>query len=168
MYFAKQKHESIFYHNYKKYDNLKFKEAVDRELMKHDVNNIYYKSSHEIVLSILNVHAPFKKNHLRENHVTFITKVLREKKIMKRARPRNAYFKKSAEATKGTYNHPQIVCVSLLKKFERSYILKTLTVFRFGGQSHRTTSFSPVTSANVRISLKTFLAFSFNPFSTLM
>ena len=78
MYFAKQKHESIFYHNYKKYDNLKFKEAVDRELMKHDVNNIYYKSSHEIVLSILNVHAPFKKNQLRENHVTFITKVLRE------------------------------------------------------------------------------------------
>ena len=87
---------------------------------------------------------------------------------MKRARPRNAYLKKSAEATKGTYNHPQNVCVSLLKKFERSYILKTLTVFRIGGQSHCTTSFSPVTSANVRISLKTFLTFSFNPFSTLM
>ena len=78
MYFAKQKHESIFYNNYKKY-NLKFKEALDRELMKHDVNNIYYKTFHDIVLSILNVHAPFKKNHLRENHVTFITKVFRKK-----------------------------------------------------------------------------------------
>ena len=55
MFFTKQKHETIFYRNYKKFDNLKFKEALNRELMKHDLN------FHEIVLSVLNSHAPFKK-----------------------------------------------------------------------------------------------------------
>ena len=40
MYFTKQKHETIFYRNYKKFDNQKFKEPLNRELMKHDVNNI--------------------------------------------------------------------------------------------------------------------------------
>ena len=59
MYFIKQKHETIFYRNYKKFDNLKFKEALNRELMKHDLNNIDYEIFHEIVVSILNAHALF-------------------------------------------------------------------------------------------------------------
>ena len=70
MYFTKQKHETIFYRNYKKFDNLKFKEVLNRELMKHDANNIDYELFHEIVLSILNEHAPLKKKHLRANHGT--------------------------------------------------------------------------------------------------
>ena len=42
--------------------------------MKHDVNNIDYEIFYEIMLSILNGHAPLKKKHLRANHVTFVTK----------------------------------------------------------------------------------------------
>ena len=37
-----------------------------------------------------------------------------------------------------------------------------------GQQKGPLTSFSPVTSTNVRISLKTFLTFSFNPFASLL
>ena len=66
MFFTKQKHETIFYRNYKKFDNLKFKEALNRELMKHDLNNIDYENFHEIVLSILNAHAPLKRNTLEQ------------------------------------------------------------------------------------------------------
>ena len=40
MYFTKQKHETIFYRNHKNFDNLNFKEALNRELMKLDLNNI--------------------------------------------------------------------------------------------------------------------------------
>ena len=58
------KHETIFYRNYKKFDNLKFKEALITGLMKHDLNNIDYEDFHEIVLSILNAHAPLKEKHL--------------------------------------------------------------------------------------------------------
>ena len=92
MFFTKQKHETIFYRNYKKFDNLKFKEALNRELMKHDLNNIDYEDFHEIVLSILNAHAPLKKKHLRANHASFVTKEFR-KAVMKKARLRNVYLK---------------------------------------------------------------------------
>ena len=44
-----------------------------------------------------------------------------------------------------------------------------LTLFRMGeGQKGPPTSFSPVTSANVRISTQNFLTFSFNPFDKLV
>ena len=36
MLFPKEKHETIFYRNYKSFDNLKFKEALNRELIKYD------------------------------------------------------------------------------------------------------------------------------------
>ena len=56
----------FFYRNYKKFDNLKFKEALDRELMKHDLNNIGDENFREIVLSILNAYAPLKKKTLEQ------------------------------------------------------------------------------------------------------
>ena len=58
----------------KKNDNLKFKEALNRELMKNDVNSKDYKIFHETVLSIRNAHALYKKKHLTANHVTLVTK----------------------------------------------------------------------------------------------
>ena len=43
----------------------------------------------------------------------------------------------------------------------------SLTLLRMGGEQRvPPTSFSPVTSTNVRISPKNFLTFSFNPFAT--
>ena len=43
MYFTKQKRETTLSRDYKKLDNLKFKEAQNRELMKDSVNNIDYE-----------------------------------------------------------------------------------------------------------------------------
>ena len=52
MYFTKQKNETIFYRKkcsifYKKFNNLKHKEVLNRELMKLDANNIDYEIFHE-------------------------------------------------------------------------------------------------------------------------
>ena len=69
-------------------------EALNRELMKHDVRNIYYEIFHEIVLSILNANAPLKKKQLRANHATFVTEEFR-KAVMKRARLRNVNLTKT-------------------------------------------------------------------------
>ena len=74
IYFTKQKHETIFYKKYIAFDNLKFKEALNRELTKHDVNIIDYEIFHKTVLPILNAHTPLKKKNLRANHATFVTK----------------------------------------------------------------------------------------------
>ena len=89
----------IFYRNHKKFDNLKFKESINRELLKNDANNIDYDIFHETVLSILKAHVPLKKKHLRANHATFTTKKF-WKAVMKRARLGNAYLNKQIEATK--------------------------------------------------------------------
>ena len=94
MFLQSKKHDTIFYRNYKKFDNLKFKEALNRELMKHDLDNKDYENFHKIVLSILNAHAPLKKKHLRANHASFVTKEFR-KAVMKRTRLRNVYLKKT-------------------------------------------------------------------------
>ena len=86
--------------------------------------NIDYEIFHEIVLSILNAHAPLKKKYLRANHASFVTKEFR-KAVMKRARLRNVYLKKRTEATKAAYNYQRNICVSLFRKL-KSLVLKTL------------------------------------------
>ena len=121
MFFMKQQHETIFYRNCKKFDNLKFKEALNRELMKHGLNNIDYENFHEIVLSILNAHAPLKKKHVRANHASFMTKEIR-KAVMKRAKLIKVYLKKRTEATKAAYNYQRNICISLLRISKRFYL----------------------------------------------
>ena len=59
--------------------------------------------------------------------------------------------------------------MSQVLHFIKNKVYEHLTLFRIGGrQKGPPTSFSPVTSANVRISPKNFLTFSFNPFDRLL
>ena len=74
----------------------------------------------KIVLSILTVHAPLKKKHLRANHATFVTKEFR-KAVMKRAKLRSAYLTTRTEPSKAAYNYQRNICVSLRRKLKRSY-----------------------------------------------
>ena len=120
IYFTKHKYETIFYRNYKKFDNHKFKKALNRELMKLDLNIIDYEIFHEIVLSIINAHVPLKKKNFRENHATFVTKEFR-KVVMKRSKLRKVYLKKRTEANKAAYNYQRNICVSLLRKSRWSF-----------------------------------------------
>ena len=99
MFFSKQKHETVFFRNYKKFDNSAFREALNRELIKYDLNNIEYDTFQEIIVSLLNVYAPLKKKYLRTNHASFVTKELR-KAMMERTRLRNVYLKQRTETTK--------------------------------------------------------------------
>ena len=62
--------------------------------MKHDLNNIDHENFHEIALSILHAIAPLKKQHLRANYPSFVTKEFR-KSFMKRVRLRNVFLKKT-------------------------------------------------------------------------
>ena len=60
--------------------------------------------------------------------------------------------------------------MKLDNEIENIFIEINLTLFRMGGWGKKDppTSFSPVTSTNVGISLQNFLTFSFNPFATLV
>ena len=104
------KHETVFYRNYKNLDNIKFKEALNEELRKHEVNHINHEIFHGLLLLILNVHAPLKTKHLGANNATSLTKEF-EKAVIKRARLRNSYLKIQTEATKAFYNYQRNICV---------------------------------------------------------
>ena len=58
MFFSKRKDEIVFSLNYKKFDNSAFREALNRELLKYDLNSIEYDLFPEIVVSLLNVYSP--------------------------------------------------------------------------------------------------------------
>ena len=121
MFFNKQKHETVFFRNYKKIDNSAIREALNRELLKYDLNNIEYDTFQEIIVSLLTVYVPLKKKYLRANHASFVTKELR-KAIMLRTRLRNIYLKQRTETTKVAYNQQRnSKCVSILKKSKKSY-----------------------------------------------
>ena len=92
MFFSKQKHETVFFRNYKKFYNSTFREALNRDLPKYDLNNIEYDTFQEIIVFLLNVFASLKKKHLRANHAIFVTKELR-KAIMQRKKLRNISLK---------------------------------------------------------------------------
>ena len=74
-----------FFWNYKNFDNSAFREALNRKLLKYDLNNIECDTLQEIIASLLNVYAPLKKKYFRANHASFVTKELR-KAIMERTR----------------------------------------------------------------------------------
>ena len=128
MFFRKQKHETVFFRNYKKFDNSAFREALNRELLKYDLNNIEHDTFQEIIVSLLNVYAPLKKKYLRANHASFVTKELR-KATMLRTRLRNIYLKQRTETTKVAYNRQRNKCVSILKKSKKSYFESLDTKF---------------------------------------
>ena len=120
MYFNKQKNNAVFYRNYKKFDKQEFRNSLDRELLNHDINNIEFETFQNVMISILNKHAPMKQKHIRANHAAFVTKELR-KAIMKRTRLRNIFLKKRSENSKALYNKQRNICVSLTRKAKKSY-----------------------------------------------
>ena len=120
MFFSKQTHETVFFRNYKNFDNSVFRKVLNRELLKYHLNNIEYDTFQEIIVSLLNVYASLKKKYLRPNHASFVTKGLL-KAIMLRTRLRNIYLKQRTETTKVAYNHQRNKCVSILKKSKKSY-----------------------------------------------
>ena len=93
----------LFFRNYKTFDNSAFREALNRELIKYDLNNIEIDTFQEIMVSLLNVYAPLQKKYLRANHASFVIKELR-KAITERTRLRNIYLKQRTETTQVAYN----------------------------------------------------------------
>ena len=120
VFFPKQKHETVFYRNYKKFEKSHFRDKIENELLKHDINNIELDIFHNILLSALNECAPLKQKHIRANNGGFVTKELR-KEIMKRTRLRNNFLKKKDDFSKALYNKQRNICVSLVRKSKREY-----------------------------------------------
>ena len=112
------------FRNYKKFDHSIFREALNRELLKYDLNNVEYDTFQEIIVSLLHVYAPLKKKHLRANHASFVTKEL-QKVIMQRTRLRNIYLTQRTEPTEVAYNQQRNKCVNHFKETKKILFWKS-------------------------------------------
>ena len=83
--------KTLFYRDYKKFEENKFARDLTHELQ--NIKNPSYKQFEKAFVTVLDNHMPLKKKQLRFNHSSFMTKALR-KAIMTCSRLKNMYNKK--------------------------------------------------------------------------
>ena len=87
---------------------------------KHDLGNMEYQHFLNIIIDILNKHAPMKQKYHRANQGRFMTKDL-HKAIMKRSRLRNKFLRDRTDISREEYKKQRNLCVSLLKKAKQDH-----------------------------------------------
>ena len=90
--------------------------------MKFDIINAPLSKFNDIVLSVLDKHAPKKLKYIRSSNYN-LTKELR-KAIMNRSKLRNTFLKTRNEKSRGRFNRQRNFCVSLLRKTKRRFFGK--------------------------------------------
>ena len=122
----KTKAKVILYRNYKKFNDRLFKAELKKSLNDNPENKINFGIFQETFLRVLNIHAPFKKRHVRANEVPYMTKPLR-KAIMNRSRLENRHHKIRSKESYRAFKRQRNYCNRLYKK-ERKRFYKNLDV----------------------------------------
>ena len=73
-FFPKQQPKIIKYRNYKGFIETKYKSEITNVLDLNNHESTDIELFKNIVLKVLNKHAPIKMKYLRENHSPFVTK----------------------------------------------------------------------------------------------
>ena len=84
-FFKKNEPKIIQYRDYKKFCNEAFRENLVRQLLSQDFQTSELKNFKDVVLKVLDKHAPWKMKYIRNNEGPFMDKTLR-KAIMNRTR----------------------------------------------------------------------------------
>ena len=119
-FFKKKKPKIISYRDYKHFSNISYKQELLGELHKTDINNIDYLEFDNIVLDILNRHAPIKHKYLRANEAPFMNKEYK-RAIMVRSKLRNDYNKKPDNQKFTAYKKQRNICTNLLKNIKFNF-----------------------------------------------
>lgn len=72
---AKQKHNVVFYRNYKMFDCKKSRRRLENELIKFDIINMEFQTFLNILLPVLNENVPIKRNLLEQIMQAFLQKI---------------------------------------------------------------------------------------------
>ena len=108
--------KELVYSDYKYFHSVVFKREVE-DKQNQQINE--YKHFKEILLEILNIHAPIKRKLLRANHVPYMTKALR-KGVMKRSELESKYVKNRKSENLKSYKNKGISAVNYAKKKEKN------------------------------------------------
>ena len=104
----------------KRCQNGLFKSELDYELSKHDICNCEFEHLLNVLIEVLNKHAPIKNKYLRANQGEFMCKEL-NKAIMIRSRLRNKYLKEKSADSKATYDNQRNYSENPLRKTKKNY-----------------------------------------------
>ena len=114
--FAKGKPKKMFYRCYRNFDNKKFEEELQKQLL--SVSD--FESFQFAFKVILNQFAPLKQKLIRNNNQPFMTKTLR-KAIMKRSKLRNKFNEERNIENWSEYKRQRNLCSNLLKQSKKRH-----------------------------------------------
>ena len=123
--FEKQSPKIINYRSYKNFDEVQFKNDIQR----HSHLCTTYAKFEKVFLEILEIHAPLKRKLLRANEAPYMTRTLR-KAMMRRSQLESKYYKTKASIDLTNYKR-QKNYVSRLYKKERAKFFKNLDLKSF-------------------------------------
>ena len=121
-YISRLKPKTIFYRNYKNFDEEKLVndvKAADFSFSNNDPNE-NCSVLPDNFSKLVDRHAPLKKKIQRGNHAPFVSKEMR-KAIYTRSRLRNTFCKKPSEENEIKYKRQQNLCLSLGRKAIKQY-----------------------------------------------
>ena len=100
--FKKQAPIIISYRDYKHFNHDLFRNEFLRDLYNGNSGKINYDTFEEIIIRILNQHAPLKERFVRANNFPFMNKTL-SKVVMTRSRLRNKFIRNPIHENKVNY-----------------------------------------------------------------
>ena len=98
--FSKNKQRKIVYANYKDFNSYDFNDELKFVFSNENINSS--SKFDKMILDVLNNHAPLKKERLRVNHASYLSKSMREV-IIRRSYMENIYFKKRTDKSLRAY-----------------------------------------------------------------
>ena len=118
--FKKYPPKIVAYRDFKKFSNDLFSVELNYALEFHDTLNINFDLLNDILMSLVNKHAPIKYKYMRANQGLFVNKELR-KAIMTRSRLKNRSNRVKTDEAKSAYKRQRNYCTNLLRKNKIDY-----------------------------------------------
>ena len=119
-YFKKEDPKVIIYRDYKYFDNEKFSNELENELIKIGSLTLNYDIFKIVCMDVRSKHTPLKRNNIRANHADDKDKELSQT-IMKPSKLRNDYLEYRSEDNRLAYKRQHNFCVILLRKKKAEY-----------------------------------------------
>ena len=118
-FFKKKKSVKINYRCYKNYKEADFRKDLSTSLQNYNHEDMKYDHFNDIVMEMLDHHAPTKQRVVRGNNQPFMNKVL-SKGFMHRSKLKNLYNKYPTELNKTNYKNNGIFVLVYFKKRKRN------------------------------------------------
>ena len=119
--FSKNKPRETVYRNYKYFNSKNFNDELNFAFSKENIDSS--SKFNQTFLNILNKHNPLKKEQLRANHTSYVSKSMR-KAIMRRSYLENVYFKKRTDKSFRAYKKQKNYYRRLYKNKRKKFFNK--------------------------------------------